>query len=57
MDLGGSHEALERATDNLCATVAEIARPVTAEGYEAGVIEGLDPDEAWAEKTVALKKE
>ncbi len=30
---------------------------VTAEGYEAGVIEGLDPDEAWAEKTVALKKE
>jgi len=30
---------------------------VTAEGYEAGVIEGLDPDEAWVEKTVALKKQ
>ena len=57
VDLAGSHGALERATDNLCATVAEIARPVTAEGYEAGVIEGLDPNEAWVEKTVPLKKQ
>jgi hypothetical protein len=30
---------------------------VTAEGYEAGVIEGLDPDESWVERTVTLKKQ
>ena len=29
---------------------------VTAEGYKAGVIEGLDPDESWVEKTVASRR-